>query len=521
MGLYQGGLPMNKWVKSWGMFCAALLGLSNATTAAPSDLDPSFGLSGRGFAAVAGTDSVYGEAIALAPGGKIVVVGRCFVAATLTTHFCVIRATPSGFFDTSFNLTGNKRVFAANGDTEIPRAVAVQADGKVVIAGQCGPETSPTHICVVRLLEDGSADDGFGTSGKVRIGGNALHAGTNSARAVNVLPDGRILVAGTCSALPPAQPGACVVRLTPSGALDAGFGSGGRSYLANALTEFVNGMLVLPDGKIIVVSEGDNVLPPGVPRPKIHLSRLLDTGVYDTTFAGTGTQTLGANDRRNRLPRVARQADGKVVVFYICVTDTSLPLQCGSRIETNGSIDPAFVYLRGQPGGSFSIDAGEYGMRPLVQSDGRLVGVGSETAASPGSTLDFQVWRLLDDGTRDLSFVNAVYLQMLSADDRANDAVIQADDKVVLAGTCNTGTAFQMCLARLQAGPSGARNCTMDIDGDGKVLATTDALLLARVSLGLSGTQVLTGLSIAGSRNTWPLIRDYLVSQCGMTTIAP
>jgi hypothetical protein len=62
----------------------------------------------------------------------------------------------------------------------------------------------------------------------------------------------------------------------------------------------------------------------------------------------------------------------------------------------------------------------------------------------------------------------------------------------------------------------------MDIDGDNRVLATTDMLIGARVALGITGNAVIGGITFAGhaSRTTWPAIRDYLVSQCGMS-VAP
>ena len=70
-------------------------------------------------------------------------------------------------------------------------------------------------------------------------------------------------------------------------------------------------------------------------------------------------------------------------------------------------------------------------------------------------------------------------------------------------------------------GPFIAKNCTMDIDGDGVVLATTDGLLLARAALGITGNAMTSGaLSATATRTSWPQIRDYLVSQCGMT-LAP
>ena len=66
-------------------------------------------------------------------------------------------------------------------------------------------------------------------------------------------------------------------------------------------------------------------------------------------------------------------------------------------------------------------------------------------------------------------------------------------------------------------GPFIAKKCTMDIDGDGAVLATIDGLLLARAEAGVTGNGVASGaMGVAATRTSWPQIRDFLVSQCGM-----
>jgi len=106
--------------------------------------------------------------------------------------------------------------------------------------------------------------------------------------------------------------------------------------------------------------------------------------------------------------------------------------------------------------------------------------------------------------------------------DLGNAIALQPDGKIVVAGECWNGSGWSFCLARYQGGPFGYRNCTMDIDGDVVVLATTDALLLARTSLGMTGSAVINGISFAShaTRKTWPDIRNYLITQCGMT-LAP
>jgi len=99
--------------------------------------------------------------------------------------------------------------------------------------------------------------------------------------------------------------------------------------------------------------------------------------------------------------------------------------------------------------------------------------------------------------------------------DQARAVAVQADGKVVAAGFCDS-PGSRVCLARFEGAP---RTCTPDLDGDGVFLATTDALINTRVALGVTGDAVVSGISFAtgATRNTWPLIREYLVTQCGLS----
>ncbi len=99
--------------------------------------------------------------------------------------------------------------------------------------------------------------------------------------------------------------------------------------------------------------------------------------------------------------------------------------------------------------------------------------------------------------------------------------VLQPDGKVLLAGTCFNGSNNDFCAIRYDGGPFGYKNCSLDIDGDNRVLATTDSLIHARIALGITGSAVTNGITFppTATRNTWPLIRDYLVTQCGMSLV--
>ena len=111
--------------------------------------------------------------------------------------------------------------------------------------------------------------------------------------------------------------------------------------------------------------------------------------------------------------------------------------------------------------------------------------------------------------------------------DTAASILLQSDGKIVAAGHCDIGTAgsenITFCLARYQGGPFGARNCSLDIDGDGKVLATTDSLIHARIALGITGSAVLGGITFpaGATRDQWGTnnardIRKFLITQCGL-----
>ncbi len=96
--------------------------------------------------------------------------------------------------------------------------------------------------------------------------------------------------------------------------------------------------------------------------------------------------------------------------------------------------------------------------------------------------------------------------------------LLQPDGKLFVAGQCVVNGIFYFCASRRSGGPFAARQCSFDIDGDGKVLATVDSLIGLRIAQGMRGSSVLNGVSFPNSaiRTGWDTIRDYLNSQCGM-----
>ena len=110
--------------------------------------DPSFGTGGLVTADFGGDD--IGSSAALAPGGKIVMVGTSVVG--LASYIVVLRRNADGSQDNTFN--GNGRVLLDYGGANDGRAVAVQPDGKIIVAGSANPNGD---MAVTRLQVNGHA----------------------------------------------------------------------------------------------------------------------------------------------------------------------------------------------------------------------------------------------------------------------------------------------------------------------------------------------------------------------------
>lgn len=192
--------------------------------------------------------------LALQADGRIVAVGTVSPQDYLAARF-----NPDGTLDAEF---GNNGVVLVDLDqsgsgfsNDNAYAVAVQGDGRILVAGRTNAGESNTDVGLVRLLSDGSIDTTFGADGLILVDFGVL-AGTPTddiARKVLVEPDGKIVVAG--GFIPVGGGGGFgVARLLPDGSLDSGFGTDGMvvsDHLAG--DEEVHGMIRQADARIVTV----------------------------------------------------------------------------------------------------------------------------------------------------------------------------------------------------------------------------------------------------------------------------
>lgn len=168
-----------------------------AVPVVPGDLDTSF--SGNGMVT---TDFDVkrdeANAVAIQPDGKIVVAGRTAEPASLSNpDFALARYHANGTLDTSFS--GDGKLTTDFGVNSSARAVALQPDGKIVAAG--GTESvldDPDDFALARYLPNGSLDPTFSGDGLVTTEFGGSFEPFAAALAIQIQPkNGRIVVAGT------------------------------------------------------------------------------------------------------------------------------------------------------------------------------------------------------------------------------------------------------------------------------------------------------------------------------------
>ena len=156
---------------------ASVTWVVDTTIPLPGNLDLAFGTRGKAITDIGGNTDI-GQSVAVQSDGKIVVAGYSYVAGT-TGDFALVRYTTSGALDSSFGTGGQVITHIGNGC--LGYSAAVQSDGKIVVAGYAWIGGYP-DIALARYLPSGALDTTFGTGGKVTTSlGNPFDKGQSVA----------------------------------------------------------------------------------------------------------------------------------------------------------------------------------------------------------------------------------------------------------------------------------------------------------------------------------------------------
>lgn len=387
-------------------------------------LDTSFAAGGRAITAVGNGEDV-AQALAVQADGKLIAVGSS-VSAAGTEDFAVVRYERDGTLDATFG-TGGKVLIDFAGKPDLARAVAVQDDGKIVVAGSATSAANEEHFALARLNPNGSLDAAFGTGGKA----TATFSGADRAQAVLLTPSG-IVVGGQASFGSDASGvDYALARFTNAGTLDASFGSGGKvttSVKSGNATDSVRALARQGDKIVAVGGEGD-----------FTAARFTNAGTLDASFGSGGRIGGFFESSIGTANAVLVDAQGRLVLAGQSQNDTALV-----RLSANGTLDDSFGE-GGQVVLALSADNWDAATALALQSDGKLV-LGGWVYEGSSSAGNFALTRLLPNGQRDASFgeggTTVTSVAPGSKADEARALVLQSDERVpivraVLAGVRN------------------------------------------------------------------------------------
>jgi len=346
-------------------------------------------LNGSGKVATAvGTGTCKAQGLALQDDGKIVVVGYSFNAGD-QSRFTVLRYSGDGSLDTSFGDSGKVTTTVAKNSSA--ESVAMQSDGKIVVAGNSSIGGNNNDFAVVRYSANGTLDPRFNQTGKATADFGARDGG----RDVAVDRDGRIFVAGDTSAETKQE--CALACFKANGSLDMSFNGTGKltTNFGGDGNADGQGVSVQTDGKIVVAG---NATVAGI--QQFALARYNADGTLDTSFGSTGRVLTAVGTSGSNATGVALQKDGKIVVAGYAVNNSGrgYDFVC-VRYNTDGSLDQSF----GDHGNATTV-VGDGQASSLVVQEGKIILTGSVYDAD---NHEFAVVRYNANGKLDTSF-NAV-----------------------------------------------------------------------------------------------------------------
>lgn len=483
-------------------FLCLFVAPSSATVGQPGSLDQSFATnSPQGPGKVrtrVGTQDDYARASALQSDGKLVVAGEC--ASEAGTSFCVVRYTPDGDLDLSWNQSGKALASIGQGASRAT-AVALQPDAKVVVVGDCVAASGNQAFCVARYNTDGTLDMSWETGG---FSITEIGTRSDSAQAVAV-HGGLVYVAGHCT-IDFGNTDFCVVRYSASGTLDTGWNGTGKvtTPIAANGADLAKAIAVDPNtGQVLVVgtcSVGGLF--------QFCSARYLGSGALDAAWGVAGKLVTPFADNGGQANAVKIEASGTVLVAGGCFSGTVNGV-CSVRLQSNGVLDSSWGaqgYVITPSGAN-----GDAANAIAVDSQGRVLLAGS---CGTGLANSFCALRYSASGTLDTSWGSngKAATPIGNADGAVGIAIQPIDDRILLAGYCGGGLNVDFCVIRYEGGIDPASACALDLDGDGDVFAGTDALLALRVAQGRFGESAITGIGPAPSavRTSWPQLREYM-----------
>ena len=391
-------------------------------------LDPTFGQDGRATALSQGS---VGYAVLIDANGRAVTAGY-----TLTGRpdFVVARFLQNGTLDTAFGDQG--RSILDLGGADYAYAIAFQADGKIILAGE-SDGGGRSRIALARFNGNGSLDPGFGGGDGYVL--TSFGKDQQAANAVTVTPNQKIVAAGFTSAGVNAR--SAIVRYGYGGGLDPSFGGDGRVSFDLSSSDEQFEAISWGDGHYVLAGYSEVNL-----TPAFSVAEVTTAGKMNTGFSGNGFTTTNVSLGADVGYDMIQQPDGKIVVAGHVGNDSRDDWGV-TRYLTDGRLDRTWG-TTGRVITSFgkSFDVA-YGI--ALQTNGKIVVAGRVHRTATGS--DFGVVRYNADGSINLPFGTdgKTTTDFAAGDDGARGVVIRGSNgKILVIGDATKDGVRRIALAR-------------------------------------------------------------------------
>lgn len=206
-------------------------------------LDPTFGTGGVVTTSI-GTLNDYAFSVAIDDLGRVIAAGRTVNSSNI--DMALVRYTSAGVLDTTFG-NGGKVVTALGSSHDEAWSLAIQKDGKYVVAGETYGASGTADFALVRYLDTGALDTSFNGTGKVVT---SFGSGHDYAYSIAIQGNGKILAGGHATVS-----GAydfALARYNTDGSLDTTFNTTGKKTLSlGAQDDIIYALGLESDGRIL------------------------------------------------------------------------------------------------------------------------------------------------------------------------------------------------------------------------------------------------------------------------------
>lgn len=477
-------------------------------------LDQSYGTAKNGTSfipfSIAGSTTINDtcQAVALQSDGKMVVAG--YTTNGTAAYIAVARYASTGQLDPSFGQSGNRAgtqyiPFSISGVSnnssvcDQATAVAIQPDGKIVVAGFSTNTSTkkPCYCALARFTAAGKLDTSFGQSGpragtqyiSFSISGIEAANTCDQSKALALQPDGKIIIAGfsTNVSKPPCY--AAVARFTPSGQLDTTFGqrvsrkgtqyipfSNSRVTSGASINDRITSLVLQTDGKIVVGGSTSNQ---AASTCAFMVARFNANGTLDRNFGQSGTYAgtnyvpfsiAGALLRNDQSLAVGIQSDGSIILGGT-TQNLTLSFCALARFTSAGQLDTTFGQSGVRAGTTYipfniasQATTYDYITSLTVQSNDSIITAGFSSSTTNVSASSYSSFittaRFTAHGSLDQTFgkigtaqVGTTFIPFgignaTTKSDLAYTLGLESNGNIVVAGSTKTSSASCFCTAR-------------------------------------------------------------------------